>query len=309
MVEEFGGIVPFMINISHRAYENKQDLQIILDVMVRSRPAEHLNDYPRQVDIEENLASAKIRANTRLWFDCDQPIAWAFVDEFNNLWGDIHPPYEDLIGQEIVEWGETCIRMKLGPGETSTLDTNCREDYIERISFLQRYGFQQTEEFNIAMSRQLSEPISAPKLPQGFIIRPIRGNQEAGAVAATHRAAFGTEYMTTENRLALMSTSEYDPSLDLLVIAPDGTIAGYCTCSINQQERKGSTDPIAIHPKYQRMGLARAILLAGLVLLKERGMTSAHLVTSGNNIAMRMVAESVGFVIEHKTLWFSKQIN
>jgi ribosomal protein S18 acetylase RimI-like enzyme len=115
--------------------------------------------------------------------------------------------------------------------------------------------------------------------------------------------------MTTENRLAIMNTSDYDPSLDLLVIAPDGTIAAYCTCSVNEREKKGSTDPVATHPKYQRMGLSRGLLLTGLRLLKEHGMTSAHLGTSGDNVAMQKTAESVGFTMEYKTIWFSKEVN
>jgi GNAT superfamily N-acetyltransferase len=114
--------------------------------------------------------------------------------------------------------------------------------------------------------------------------------------------------MTTENRLAIMNTSAYDRSLDLVVIAPDGAIAADCLCSVNPTSNVGRTDPIATHPQYQRLGLARALLLTGLRLLKERGMKSAHLGTSGDNIAMQKTAESVGFTIEHKIIWFSKEV-
>ena len=158
------------------------------------------------------------------------------------------------------------------------------------------------------MMRPLSEPIPSPVLPPGFIIRPIKGKEEADAVAAMHRAAFGTDYMTTENRLAIMSTSEYDPSLDLLAIAPGGEIAAYCSCSVKEGEKRGLTDPIATHPKYQHMGLARALILTGMELLKERGMESAHLGTSGENIAMQKAAAAVGFRVEHQTLWYSKEV-
>jgi ribosomal protein S18 acetylase RimI-like enzyme len=145
-------------------------------------------------------------------------------------------------------------------------------------------------------------------LPPEFVIRSITGWQEAEAVAAMHRAAFGTEYMTTENRLVIMNTSEYDPSLDLLVVAPDGSLAANCICSVNEQEKRAFTDPVSTHPKFQRLGLARALLLTGLKLLKERGMASAHLGTSGDNLAMQKTAQSVGFTIEHKTIWFSKGV-
>ena len=298
-----------MNQVSSRIYENEKDFQIILNLSRRVRSRKHLYDYPGNVDIEENLYSAKVRANTRLWFDDEQPIAWAYVDEFNNLWWDLDSEYEELLGTEIIQWGESCVRKKLVKKQTSTLDTNCREDYAERISFLHQHGFQPTGAFNVSMTRELSEPIPKPNLPQGFVIRPIVGREEAEAVASTHRAAFGTGYMTTENRLIIMNTSGYDPSLDLLVVAPDGTIAAYCTCSVNHQTNIGITDPIATHPKYQRKGLARALLLAGLRLLKERGMTSAHLGTSGDNVVMQRTAEAVGFIVEYKTIWFSKTVD
>lgn len=296
-----------MSHITSRIYE--KDFQVILELIAKVRPAKYLNDYPGKVDIEENLASETVRANTRLWLDEDQPIAWAYVDEFSNLCWEIDGHYEELIGAEIVGWGESCIRKKLAKEETNTLDASCREDYLERTSFLKRYGFHQIEKTSIYMIRDLLDPIPKPELPQGFVIRPIKGKEEARAVASTHRAAFGTDYMTTENRLAIMNTSEYDPSLDLLVIAPDETVAAYCTCSVNDQTKVGLTDPVATHPNYQHMGMARALLLRGMQLLKERGMSSAHLGTSGENIAMQKTAESVGFTVEYTTIWFSKEVN
>jgi len=42
--------------------------------------------------------------------------------------------------------------------------------------------------------------------------------------------------------------------------------------------------------------------------LKERGISSAHLGTSGNNLAMQRTAMSAGFRIAYKTLWFSKEV-
>jgi GNAT superfamily N-acetyltransferase len=261
------------------------------------------------VDLEENLASAAIRANTRLWFDDNQSVAWAYVDEFNNLWWELDQGYEESLGSEVIEWGEACLRKIIAKEESTALDTNCRQDYTARIAFLKQHGFQQTENINVVMARDLSQPIPEPKLPPGFVIRSLMGTQEAEAVAALHRLAFGTDYMTAENRLAIMTTSEYDPSLDLIVLAPDGTLAANCICSINERERTGSTDPVMTHPRYQGMGLARALLLTGSRLLQERGMLSAHLGTSGDNLAMQKAAESAGFQVAHKTLWFSKEVH
>jgi mycothiol synthase len=295
-------------HITSRVYAGKKDFQLMVDLIAKVRPREYLNSYPIKVDIEENLASAIVRLNTRLWLDGGQPVGWAFVDEFSNLWWELDPRYEESLGSQVVEWGETCVRKAPAGEESVTLDTNCREDYSARIAFLKRHGFQPTENTNVAMVRDLSKPIPEPRLLPGFVIRPLAGIHEAEAVAAMHRAAFGTDYMTTENRLAIMNTSEYDLSLDLVVIAPDGTIAANCICSVNEQEKTGATDPVATHPHYQGMGLARALLTRGMQLLKERGMLSAHFGTSGNNIAMQKTGESVGFKVEYRTIWFSKEV-
>jgi ribosomal protein S18 acetylase RimI-like enzyme len=298
-----------MSKIPSRIYKDKDDFQIIIDLLAKFRPSKHINDFPQKTDIEEKLALEEIRANTRLWFDGSQPIGWAYVDDFNNLHWELDNQYEELIGVEIVAWGESCIRRSLAENASGNLDASSREHRTERIAFLKQHGFQQLEDTTVAMTRSLSAPIPGPKLPQGHAIRPIKGKEEAEAVATMHRAAFGTDYMTTENRLAIMNTSEYDPSLELLVVAPDGMIAAYCTCSVNDQTKIGFTDPIAMHPSYQRMGLARALLLRGMQLLKERGMKSAHLGTSGENVAMQKTAKSVGFTVEYRTIWFSKQVN
>jgi hypothetical protein len=236
-VERINRDIQNMSQISRRIYRDKADLPIMLDLIANLRPAAYRNNYPVRADIEEILASAAIRANTRLWFDNDRPVGWAYVDDFNNLWWELESPYEERVGTEIVEWGESCIRAKLTNGKAGALDASCRDNDSERISFLRKHGFFQTAEITVAMTRDLSQPISEPTLPQSFVIRPIAGKREAEAVAAMHRAAFGTSYMTTENRLAIMNTSEYNPALDLVVTAPGGTIVANCICSVNEKER------------------------------------------------------------------------
>ncbi len=298
-----------MTTISSRLYEGEKDFQTMIDLLNRIRPASRINEFPNKTSIEENLASEEIRANTKLWFDGSQPIGWAYVDDSHNLLWELEKQYTEPVGAKMVAWGADCIRSgkNLAAGESSTLDASCREDFSERVDFLRQHGFRQTEVVTVHMKRNLSEPIPEFELPHGFQIRPVKGIEEAEAIASTHRAAFGTEYMTTENRLVIMNTSEYDPSLDLVVVAPDGTIAAYCTCSA-EQSGQGYSDPVATHPNYQRMGLAKALLIQGMKMLKQRGMKSAHLGTSGDNIAMQKTAESVGFFLEHRVIWFEKEI-
>lgn len=273
------------------------------------RSVEQLADYPNNVDLHELLQSAVVQANTRLWPGDERLIAFALMDEFNNLLFDCQPEKLNALGDEIVQWGSS--RLNRG---AKTLDTNCRESDTTRVVFLEKHGFVRTPTETIFMRRNLDEPIPIPALPAGFIIRPIKGEEEAGPLAELHRLAFGTDYITTEKRITWMRVPEYDASLDLVVTAPDGTFAAYCMCSINNERDQltgileGQTDPVATHPRYQRLGLARALLSTGLHLLKERGMKMAGLGTSGDNIAMQKTALSIGFYITHKKIWFEKAI-
>ncbi len=290
-----------------RTYSTPQDLSSIITLLNAARPVEQLTDYPSNVNLYELMQSITVQANTNLWFDDNQLTAYALVDEYNNLLFDCLPDHLDLLGNEIVEWGLNHVNS-----DAKTLDTNCRASDTARVEFLQSHGFIKTPSEGISMHRDLDQPIPIPTLPKGFTIRSIKGEEEAQALAELHRAAFGTDYVTTEVRQTWMRVPDYDPVLDLVAIAPDGTFAAYCMCSISHEQNQvtgrleGQTDPIATHPHYQKLGLAQAILNTGLHLLKERGMKTAKLGTSDDNIAMQKTAHAVGFYINHKIIWFEK---
>lgn len=293
--------------ITSRIYSTSQDLQSMIALLNIARPVTQLADYPSNVDLQELLQSTTVNANTRLWFDNEQLIGFALVDEYNNILFDCLPDQLNLLGDEMIEWGLGRLN-----GKAKTLDAICRESDATRVAFLEEHGFVRTPTETISMHRNLNEPISNPFLPSGFTIRSVTGEEEAEALARLHRLAFGTDYVTTEVRLTWMRVPEYDPSLDLVVVASDGTLAAYCMCSISHEQNKntgdleGQTDPIATHPRYQRLGLARALLLTGLSLLKERSMKTAVLGTSNDNIAMQKTAQSAGFYVAHKKIWFEK---
>ncbi len=305
-----------MVAWTSRTYSETKDLQSMIDLLVAVRPADRITEYPSVVDLQEALALTHVQENTRLWFDNDRMIGFAFVDPYNNLRFEFdqqatHPDIES----EIVTWGVECIRRAIQEsGESLTLAASCRDDDVERIALLERHGFVMQEMRSLRMARSLNEPIPTLETPVGFSLCHVTGEQEAESLVALHRAAFGTENMTAEERLAMMRVPEYDPELDLLAIAPDGRFAATCMCSISQEENErigrneGYTDPIATHPDFQRHGLAQALLLTGLYKLKQRGIDTAVLGTSSENIAMQRTAQAVGFRVQSTKLWFAKPV-
>jgi mycothiol synthase len=290
----------------------------MIALLLAVRPADRITDYPSVVDLREVLALSNVQDNTRLWFDAKgQMVAFAFVDHYNNLRFEIdqqaaHPETES----EIVTWGVECIRCAMRASDESlTLNASCRDDDTERIALLERHGFVMQETRTLHLVCSLNEPFSTPQVPTGFSIRHVAGEQEVKALVALHRAAFGTENMTVEERLAMMRVPEYDAELDLLAVAPDGEFAAYCMCSISWEENErtgrneGYTDPIATHPDFQRRGLAQSLLLTGFHKLKQRGIDTAVLGTSSENAAMLRTAQAVGFRVQSTTFWFSKPVS
>jgi ribosomal protein S18 acetylase RimI-like enzyme len=305
-----------MPSITSRPYTHPTDLPALMDLLNAVRPAEWNNEYPSIVDLQEAMVRASIREKTRLWANSQGDLAaFAFVLEpYNNLVFEVAPEAELEIEFQLIAWGMKCATRSKDLGVEDTLDTSCREDDRRRVALLKRQGFRQCEQNSLQMVRRLDQPISPVRLPEGFRIRSIKGEQEVDAIVALHRSAFGTSNMSREERLAIMRTPHYDPLLDLIVVAPDDRFAAYCTCTILAAENKrsgmkiGHTDPVAVHPDFQRQGLARALLLNGSQLLKERGMEMAMLSTSSDNLAMQRAAESAGFRVYSKRIWFSKTL-
>jgi GNAT superfamily N-acetyltransferase len=271
-----------------------------------------LSNKPDMNNFEEHMAMRSIRAVTRLWQRGGQLTAFAYVDAYNNLHFEIHPDHRSgTLETDIVEWGLACIRQRNAEtGASSTLDASCSASDEDRLAFLERFGFVREPVRSLKYSRPLEVPIEAVPFPPGFSVRCAAGESEVESLVALHRAAFGTENMTVEERLAIMRAPNYIPELDLMAVAPDGELSAFCICELEGEgeSKIGFTDPIGTHPRHWRLGLGRAILSAGLRALKERGALRAELGTSSENLSMQRLAERMGFVCVSENLWFSKKV-
>jgi predicted N-acetyltransferase YhbS len=69
----------------------------------------------------------------------------------------------------------------------------------------------------------------------------------------------------------LRQCSLYDPTLDLAVETADGEAAGYALFWFDPVTKVGLVEPMRVEDAYQRRGLARAMLTAGLDRLAKRG--------------------------------------
>ena len=303
------------MKITKRLYTNQADLEKMIE-LTKKRPLSHILDFPSILDLQEMMGTAARQANTVLWeTEVDELIGFAILDKYEQsayLIMEIEPEQGAEFGNEMIAWGVE--RLRPLPPKRYELIASVREDDTDKSTLLLQNGFVQQTWGSVSLERPLQNPIPKPQIPVGFTIRSLAGEDEVPAWVAMHQAAFGTQNMTIDERLAMMHTPDYDPALDLVVEAPNGELAAYCNCIISSAENEvsgrklGYTDPVATHPRYRRQGLATALILHGLQLLHARGIQTASLGTSSRNNAMQKTAEATGFCVVRKKNFFAKEI-
>ena len=262
-------------------------------------------------DFEEQVQMRSVINSLRLWRKGKELSGVAFVDEYANLWFEIAPGCASAeLEKAIVNWGARVQKQRnLAEGENYTLDHTCEASNAQRLEILSRNGFVQQSERSLQFSRDLTTPLDKPVFPAGYTWRAVSPSDPVEQLVSLHRAAFGTEKMTVELRRAMMNAPQYEMDLDLLALAPDGSLAGFCICSLDEEDKSiGHTDPIGIHPRHQHRGLAKALVMTGLILLAGRGVKTVRLGTSSENMAMQNLARSLNFSRFSEKMWFSKNI-
>lgn len=304
-----GGCINF--NVIGLLYMKRSMLHDDSDVQAIREFRERLTSGSTIVDFEEQILLSSIRATTRIWKLDDNIVGFAFVDEYNNLWFDTEPAFVEELGTEIVGWGVTCIkRRNAETGTENSLDCTCNAGDSHRLSVLKKHGFIPEQVRSLQYSRSLHQPITEYPLPAGFAIRCVRGESEVEQLVALHRAAFGTNQMTVEYRLAMMSSPQYRREMDLVAVTPGDVLAAFCVCGFDDPDKRvGYTDPIGTHPSHQRIGLGKALVSAGLIALKKAGAGTARFGTSSDNIAMQKVAGELGFICVSEKVWLSKAVS
>lgn len=94
----------------------------------------------------------------------------------------------------------------------------------------------------------------------------------------------------------------YDPALDLAVETTDGRDAGQSVYWFDPTTKVGLVEPVRVEEEFQRRGLARAMLCAGIGRLAARG--AQRVKVSYETDAAGALYEGVGFRTTSRTTWY-----
>lgn len=278
--------------ITRYPLRNEADLPRILHLVGSiSLSGRHVIDLPwrlSSLDINEECDAA-------FWEDNDGRVigfaacqyVWAALDFF------IQPGSEaQSVATDLFAWANTRFQERKWP---YPYWVEFRDDDQERQQLVTAHGFQQEEDRYILFQHTLADLPIVPLLPDGFLLRPLRGEQEVAAYTELHRAAFESTSMTPAWRIRTLRMPSYLPDLDLVISAPDGSLAGFCVGWFDPAHLVAQVEPIGVHPRFHRLGLGRILLLEMLRRFKKHGANSAIVETDGDRISARSAYESVGF--------------
>ena len=146
-----------------------------------------------------------------------------------------------------------------------------------------RHGYHQEQWIEYQWRRDLDIPIPEVPLHPGYAIRSLGDGLELLERCYASGLGFheGDIQIAVENRADptwyrnIQTAPLYRRDLDLVVIAPDGAIAAFCTIWFDDVTRSAYFEPVATVPAHQKRGLGKALMTEGLRRLQRMGAARA----------------------------------
>ena len=146
-----------------------------------------------------------------------------------------------------------------------------------------------------------------PKWPPGIDVRPFAPGRDEQAWLDVNNRAFANHAeqggWIAETLDRRMTESWFDPTLFLLAFDAYG-LAGFNWMKIHdahgRDPRLGEVFVIGVDPRMQGSGLGRALAIAGLDAVQQRGVDAGSLFCAADNTGALHLYESLGFTV-HRT--------
>jgi mycothiol synthase len=167
-----------------------------------------------------------------------------------------------------------------------------------------RFGYGPVRE--LRKMRLMSSASSLPDaaLPPGVTLRAFVPGRDEQAWLAANRAAFAHHpeqgSMTLADLKAREEEAWFDPEGFLLAVDADGTLLGYHWTKVHPKQGPhpaiGEVYVVGVTPDAQGSGLGKALTVAGIRHLQEKGLHAVMLYVDADNEAAVALYRKLGFV-------------
>jgi ribosomal protein S18 acetylase RimI-like enzyme len=233
----------------------------------------------------------------RIWSIGGDPVAWGWFAPPTSLDRFVlqGPTFveETAIRDEILAWHAERARAA-APAEPAMLEAWAADGWPEAAILLER-GWAPTDVVLTQYMQALDIELDPPRVPDGYVLRSLRGPEDIRARVEVHRAAFAPSRMTVEKYGILIGQDHYAFDRDIVLEAADGSFAAFAMCWADPVGSIGEFEPVGTHPDHQRRGLGRVIMRHGLRLMRAAGLRDALVFSLRSNTASEALYRSAGF--------------
>lgn len=243
--------------------------------------------------------------HVRVWEQNDVIVGLAWLEPPTGIVMQVHP---DLRGKTEMEADMIGWAIATCPGDE--LWSRAFGNDTATVNSLLANGFARSDDpgdHMVIFRRSVPRSLIVSAVPDGFTVQPVRPEDAAERVAA-HRDAFAPSKFTPERYERTRSTPGYNPDLDMVVYAPDGTIAAYCLGWHDSVNNIGYYEPVGTREAYRGKGLGKAVLMATLREFQRLGAHDAVVVSFGKNAAAQALYRSFGGEVVDNEWFFVRHL-
>ena len=280
--------------LTQRAAADMDDLGLAVGLMSAAWRAEapHVAGTPAAIEWWHALTHPEpLGDHLRLWFDGSQPVAWSWHEP---------PELESHVwtgggGRRDAEVFAAIVDDALQEAAGGELGAFAADDDRAAIAVLRERGLATAGRRLTQWQHRSGATLPSAALPDGYRIRSVAGPDEFEARVALHRAAFPTSRLTAAKYRRLLTVPHYRLEDDLVVEAPDGSLAAYALSWYDPDGMVGELEPVGTHPAHQRRGLSRAVVTSAVERLHERGARIVQVYSDMALTAAEALYPAVGF--------------
>jgi mycothiol synthase len=298
---------PAISGLLFRAIDPQHDYPALVDVMNACNQADHeeaistvegvTNHYQNLEHFNMNTDFLLAQVHDRLaGYAC---VTWWVNDAGERLYGlsgRVHPDWRGQgLGRALLGWQEMRAHELASTHPTAEprfLQVFVIDKVPQALRLLERADYKSVR-YGFMMVRPNLDDIPDLPLPDGLEVRPVRREYLRTiweALIEAFRDHWGHRPGTEEEYQRFVNDPDMQPQLwQVAWDTRTNEVAGMVLNSFSEKEneqfhfKRGWTDPICVRRPYRRQGLARALIMRSLRLLREQGMMEAALGVDAEN--------------------------
>ncbi len=208
-------------------------------------------------------SSASDGIDQQFWVDDEGPVAGVVLIKWDRTWECVAILVPGISALPFSAVWARAVEV-IDALELEAVEVLVRHDDLELADLLANGGFTPTDDGGGETWMNAEDRPDVSAVPEGFAL--VDRGKRAKMPPHPMRHLSGEEV-----EVRLRQCSLYDPALDLAVETDDGEVAGYALFWFDPVTGVGLVEPMRVEDSYQRRGLARASLTAGLDRLAKRG--------------------------------------